>query len=38
MKTNSSQANLSRLMYILLLLVMIVPSWVINNDRVVNIG
>jgi len=37
MKTNSSQANRSRLMYILLLLVLIVPSWVINNDRVVNI-
>lgn len=37
MKTNSSQANLSRLMYILLLLVMIIPSWVIKNDRVVNI-
>ncbi|MEK6751834.1 MAG: glycosyltransferase family 39 protein [Chloroflexota bacterium] len=37
MKNIMSQANSSRLWHILLLLVLIVPSWVINIARVVNV-
>jgi len=37
MKNIMSQNNFSRLRYILLLLVLVIPSWVINIARVVNV-
>jgi hypothetical protein len=37
MKNIMSQTNLGRLRYIILLLVLTIPSWIINIDRVINV-